>query len=94
MPCVVGAAGRDKERPVLGGCEVRAEDQAVRRHQCERAEKGEESMKEEDRLSARMRPEKVNEVYAILKERFENTRRKLLKNEEQKQSVLPTEEKR
>ena len=51
-------------------------------------------MKREDRLSAGMRPEKVNEVYAILKERFEKTRRKLLKCEEQKQSVLPTGEKR
>lgn len=51
-------------------------------------------MKREDRLSAGMRPEKVNEVYAILKERFENNRIKRIKDEEQKQSVLPTEEKR
>lgn len=41
-----------------------------------------------------MKPEKSKEVYAILKEHFENTRRKLLKYEEQKQSVLPTGEKR
>ena len=51
-------------------------------------------MERKDRLSAGMTPEKVNEVYAILKERFENTRRKLLKYEAQKQSVLPTGEKR
>lgn len=51
-------------------------------------------MKREDRLSAGMSPEKVNEVYAILKERFENTRRKLREIEAQKKSVLPTGEKR
>ena len=50
-------------------------------------------MEKEYRLSAGMSTEKVNEVYAILKERFENTRRKILKYEEQKQSVLPKGEK-
>ena len=51
-------------------------------------------MKREDRLSAGMRPEKVNEVYAILRERFENNRIKRIKDEEQRRSVLPTGEKR
>ena len=46
-------------------------------------------MKHEDRLSAGMTPEKVSEVYAILKARFEERRKKLRELEEREKSVLP-----
>lgn len=39
-------------------------------------------MKREDRLSAGMTPEKVSQVYAILKARFEERRKKLRELEE------------
>lgn len=51
-------------------------------------------MKREDRLSAGMTPEKVSEVYAILKARFEERRKKLRELEEREKSVLPQGEKR
>lgn len=51
-------------------------------------------MKHEDRLSAGMTPEKVSQVYAILKARFEERRKKLREIEEREKSVLPQGEKR
>ena len=51
-------------------------------------------MKHEDRLSAGMTPEKVSQVYAILKARFEERRKKLREIEEREKSVLPEGEKR
>lgn len=51
-------------------------------------------MKREDRLSAGITPAKVSQVYAVLKERFEESRRKLRDIEAQKNAVLPTGEKR
>lgn len=51
-------------------------------------------MKHEDRLSAGMTPEKVSQVYAILKARFEERRKKLRELEEREKSVLPEGEKR
>ena len=41
-----------------------------------------------------MTPEKVSEVYAILKARFEARRKKLREIEERERSVLPEGEKR
>lgn len=46
-------------------------------------------MKREDRLSAGMTPEKVSEIYAILKARFEERRKKLRELEEREREVLP-----
>lgn len=51
-------------------------------------------MKREDRLSAGMTPQKVSEVYAILKARFEERRKRLQAVDAQRQSVIPTGEKR
>ena len=51
-------------------------------------------MKHEDRLSAGMTPQKVSQVYAILKARFEERRKKLRELEEREKSVLPEGEKR
>lgn len=51
-------------------------------------------MKREDMLSAGMTPEKVSQVYAILKARFEERRKKLREIEEREKSVLPEGEKR
>lgn len=51
-------------------------------------------MKRADRLSAGMTPEKVNHVYAVLKEAFEKRRKKLREVEEQMQAALPSGEKR
>lgn len=51
-------------------------------------------MKREDRLSAGMTPQKVSQVYAILKARFEERRKKLRELEEREKSVLPEGEKR
>lgn len=39
-------------------------------------------MKREDRLSAGMTPQKVSEVYAILKARFEESRKKMREEDE------------
>lgn len=46
-------------------------------------------MKREDRLSAGITTEKVSQVYAILKARFEERRKKLRELEEREKSVLP-----
>ena len=46
-------------------------------------------MRRENRLSAGMPPEKVSQVYAVLKDRFEERRRKLREMETQRKSVLP-----
>lgn len=51
-------------------------------------------MKREDRLSAGMTPEKVDRVYAVLKEAFEKRRKKLREVEEQVRAALPSGEKR
>ena len=51
-------------------------------------------MKREDRLSAGLTPQKVSEVYAILKARFEERRKRLQKIESQRETVIPTGEKR
>ena len=51
-------------------------------------------MKREDRPPAGMTPEKVSEVYAILKARFEERRKKLRELEEREREVLPQGEKR
>lgn len=51
-------------------------------------------MKRKDRLSAGMTPQKVSEVYAILKARFEERRKKLEELENSKEAVIPTEGKR
>ena len=50
-------------------------------------------MKREDRLSAGMTPQKVSEVYAILKARFEERRKRLQAIDAQRQSVIPSGEK-
>ena len=47
-------------------------------------------MKREDRLSAGMTPQKVSEIYAVLKARFEASRKKL--REEDEKLRLATEE--
>lgn len=51
-------------------------------------------MKRQYRLSAGMTPEKVNHVYAVLKEAFEKRRKKLREVEEQTRAALPSGEKR
>lgn len=51
-------------------------------------------MKREDRPPAGMTPEKVSEVYAILKARFEERGKKLRELEEREREVLPEGEKR
>lgn len=51
-------------------------------------------MKREDRLSAGMTPQKVSQVYAILKARFEERRKKLRELEEREREVLPQGKKR
>ena len=50
-------------------------------------------MKRKDRLSAGMTPQRVSEVYAILKAQFEERRKKLAEIEMGKNSVLPTKDK-
>nr|DAL86628.1 MAG TPA: Pre-mRNA-splicing factor 8, U4/U6 small, assembly, pre-B complex, U1 [Caudoviricetes sp.] len=50
-------------------------------------------MKREDRLSAGMTSEKVSEVYAILKERFDERRKRLQEIESQRKAVIPSGEK-
>ena len=47
-------------------------------------------MKREDRLSAGMTPEKVDRVYAVLKEAFEKRRKKLREAEERTRAALPS----
>lgn len=47
-------------------------------------------MKREDRLSAGMTPQKVSEIYAVLKARFEASRKK--QREEDEKLRLATEE--
>ena len=46
-------------------------------------------MKRNDRLSAGMTPERVSQVYALLKEAFEKRREKLADVEAQTAAVLP-----
>lgn len=46
-------------------------------------------MRREDRISAGMPPEKVSQVYAVLKERFEKQQKKEREAEALRRSVLP-----
>lgn len=51
-------------------------------------------MKREDRLSAGMTPQKVSELYKILKAQFEKNRKRLQEIESQSKGVIPMGEKR
>lgn len=51
-------------------------------------------MKQKDRFSAGMTPQKVSDVYAILKERFEEHRRREKESEALRKSVIPDKEKK
>lgn len=51
-------------------------------------------MEAENRISAGKKSEEVSRVYEILKERFEESRRKWKENEERTNQVIATEGKR